>query len=122
MATLALIAHDGKKDEIVAWAHLQRDRLLPFELVATGTTGARLQAEVGLNVKRLLSGPMGGDLQIGALVCTGQVRAVIFMRDPLTAHPHEPDISALMKACDLYNVPLATNLASADLLIAALKP
>ena len=120
MATLALIAHDGKKDEIVAWAHLHRSRLLQFDLVATGTTGERLQSEVGLPIKRMLSGPMGGDLQIGSLVCTGQVRAVIFMRDPLTAHPHEPDISALLKACDLYNVPLATNVASADLLIVGL--
>ncbi len=76
-----------------------------------------MQSRTGLPVTTLLSGPLGGDLQIGALVATGEVRAVVFLRDPLTAHPHEPDIAALMKVCDIYDVPLATNMASAHVLV-----
>lgn len=86
-------------------------------LIGTGTTSALIQQETGLSVTGLLSGPLGGDLQIGALVATNQIKAVIFLRDPLTAHPHEPDIAALMKICDVYNVPLATNPASAQALL-----
>lgn len=122
MPTLALIAHDGKKDALVAWSKLHAGQLSGFDIVATGTTGGRLEAEVGLKVTRMLSGPLGGDLQIGALVCTGQVRGVIFLRDPLTPHPHEPDISALMKVCDTHNVPLATNIATAEILLQGLTP
>lgn len=122
MSTLALIAHDGKKDALMAWAQLHAGQLAQFDIVATGTTGGRLEAEVGLKVTRMLSGPLGGDLQIGALVCTGQIRAVIFLRDPLTPHPHEPDITALMKVCDTYNVPLATNVATAEMVLQAITP
>ena len=116
---LALIAHDHKKDDIVALAA----EFLPFletcQLVATGTTGGRLQQELGLDVERLLSGPLGGDLQIGARLAVGLVDAVIFLRDPMTPQPHEPDINALVRACDVHNVPCATNVAGARLLLAA---
>ena len=86
-------------------------------LLATNTTGTHIQNESGLPVTRMLSGPLGGDLQIGALIATDQVKAVIFLRDPLTAHPHEPDIAALLKVCDTHNVPLATNLATAEIIL-----
>jgi methylglyoxal synthase len=85
--------------------------------MATGTTGGRLQAEVGLVVERLLSGPLGGDLQIGARLSVGKVDAVVFLRDHMTAQPHEPDINALVRACDVHNVPCATNVATARLLL-----
>ena len=114
---LALIAHDHKKDDIVALAA----DFLPFlkrcTLMATGTTGGRLKRELGLDVECLLSGPMGGDLQIGARLAVGLVDAVIFLRDPMTPQPHEPDINALVRACDVHNVPCATNLAGARLLL-----
>jgi methylglyoxal synthase len=121
MKSIALIAHDGKKPAMLEWAISHKAFLTNWPLVATGTTGSRLEEEVGLTVTRMMSGPLGGDLQIGALVCTGQIEAVIFLRDPLTPHPHEPDISALTKVCDTYNVPLATNVATADLIVAGLE-
>jgi len=118
---LALIAHDAKKAEMIALCRRWRDILATEDLVATRTTGEAIQREVGLKVSTVLSGPLGGDLQIGALIATEKVKAVIFLRDPLTAHPHEPDIAALMKACDTHNVPLATNTAAAELLFCALS-
>ena len=121
MKSIALIAHDGKKSAMVEWAIRHKAFLFDKPLVATGTTGSRLESEVGLVVTKMRSGPLGGDLQIGALVCTGQIEAVIFLRDPLTPHPHEPDISALTKVCDTYNVPLATNVATADLMVAGME-
>jgi methylglyoxal synthase len=117
MMRLALIAHDRKKDDMVALAHLHVGWLSRCTLMATGTTGGRLQAEVGLAVERLLSGPLGGDLQIGARLAVGEVDGVIFLRDPMTPQPHEPDINALVRACDVHNVPCATNLSSAHLLL-----
>lgn len=120
MACIALIAHDDKKDEMVLFALRHKQTLAQHKLVATGTTGARIADASGLEVERLLSGPLGGDLQIGAMVAERRVQAVVFLRDPLTPHPHEPDISALMKVCDTYNVPLATNPATAELVIASL--
>ena len=89
-------------------------------LMATGTTGGRLQADVGLDVERLLSGPMGGDLQIGARLSMGEVDCVVFLRDPMTAQPHEPDINALVRACDVHDVPCATNVATARVLLASM--
>jgi methylglyoxal synthase len=121
MKNLALIAHDGKKAAMLDWARSHRDFLSKHDLVATGTTGGLLEAQLGLTIRKMLSGPLGGDLQIGALIATAEIGAVFFLRDPLTPHPHEPDISALMKACDIHNVPLATNVATADLLIAGLQ-
>lgn len=117
---IALIAHDRKKDDIVAFAARHRDFLSQCELLATGTTGGRLVDEVGLDVTRMLSGPWGGDLQIGAQLAEGRVTAVIFLRDPMTPQPHEPDINALVRACDVHNVPCATNVATADMLIVEL--
>src|SRR5690606_3852088 len=97
----ALIAHDKKKLDLIAFAKDQRDVLSRFNLIATGTTGTLLRQKAGLNVIPLLSGPQGGDQQIGAAVAEGRVIAVIFFRDPLTAQPHEPDVSALMRICDV---------------------
>src|SRR6218665_122705 len=115
---LALIAHDGKKNDMVA---LPAD-FLPFletcTLMAPGTPGGRLQRELGLTVECLLSGPRGGDLQIGARLAVGEVDAVIFLRDPMTPQPHEPDINALVRACDVHDVACATNLAGARLMLA----
>ncbi|HEY3329477.1 MAG TPA: methylglyoxal synthase [Capsulimonadaceae bacterium] len=117
MATIALIAHDEKKADLVRFSQAHKAQLQRFDLVATSTTGGYLQSEVGLNVQRMLSGPLGGDLQIGAMVAEGKIAAVVFLRDPLTAHAHEPDISALMKVCDTHNIPLATNLATAEIIV-----
>ena len=114
---IALIAHDHKKDEMVMVATEFAAFLSRCHLLATGTTGGRLQAEVGLEVERCLSGPLGGDLQIGARLAVGEVDAVIFLRDPMTPQPHEPDINALVRACDVHNVPCATNVAGARLLL-----
>ncbi len=114
---VALIAHDARKEAMVAFVERHRAFLEGQRLVGTRTTGSLVQEKTGINVTAMLSGPLGGDLQIGALVATGEVRAVIFLRDPLTAHPHEPDIAALMKVCDVYDVPLATNLATAHVLV-----
>ncbi|WP_309710306.1 methylglyoxal synthase [Armatimonas sp.] len=118
---VALIAHDGRKDVMADFVRRHKAQLDGLPLVATATTGGIVEAETGLDVKRVLSGPRGGDLQIGAMIAEGKVRAVVFLRDPLTAHPHEPDINALMKVCDIHNVPLATNIATADMLVDNLK-
>lgn len=118
--SIALVAHNGRKDQMLAFSGQHLDVLSRFQIVATSTTGGILEEQLGLTVHRCLSGPLGGDLQIGAMVAEGSIAAVIFLRDPLTAHPHEPDILALMKVCDVHNVPLATNLASAELLLTAL--
>lgn len=114
---IALIAHDAKKEDMVKFAQRHEAYLRGQQLVATQTTGTLIAARAGLSVKIMLSGPMGGDLQIGALIATDDVKAVLFLRDPLTAHPHEPDIAALLKVCDIHNVPLATNLATAELIL-----
>lgn len=111
---VALIAHDEKKDELVAFCAAHRDVLSRYSLVATGTTGRRILDDIGLDVTPLLSGPLGGDQQIGARVAEGRIAAVIFFRDPLTAQPHEPDVSALMRICDVHDVPLVTNRAAAE--------
>ncbi|GAB3777854.1 methylglyoxal synthase [Ramlibacter monticola] len=114
---IALIAHDRKKATIVDLAREFRPVLRQCSLCATGTTGSRIAAETGLEVTRMLSGPLGGDLQIGALLASGQIDMVIFLRDPMTPQPHEPDINALVRACDVHDVPCATNEASARMLL-----
>lgn len=119
---IALIAHDKKKDDMVELASEFADVLRQCLLLATGTTGKRLSEEVGLTVERKLSGPFGGDLQIGAELSEGKVDCVIFLRDPMTPQPHEPDINALVRACDVHNIPCATNIATARALLAALVP
>jgi methylglyoxal synthase len=111
---LALIAHDKKKLDLISWAKDKRESLEAYPIIATGTTGALLREKAQLPAVSLLSGPLGGDQQIGAAVAERRVLAVIFLRDPLTAQPHEPDVSALMRICDVHAVPLATNLATAD--------
>ena len=111
---LALIAHDSKKEDMTCLAKAHQRELAELELVATRNTGQVIQSRVGLPVTLMKSGPHGGDQQIGALVANGKVGAVIFLRDPLMAQPHEPDISALLRVCDVHNVPLATNLATAE--------
>ena len=120
MRTLAVIAHDHKKADLVAWATFNRDTLARFRLLATRHTARLLQDKVGLIVEHLLRGPEGGDAQIAALVATGDVDACCFFVDPLSAQPHDPDIRALLRVCNVHNVPLATNLATADLVMAAL--
>ncbi|MBO2519495.1 MAG: methylglyoxal synthase [Firmicutes bacterium] len=117
---IALIAHDKKKAEMIEFVKEYREVLAQYELVATGTTGKLIQQETGLPVERMLSGPLGGDQQIGGRVASETIDAVIFLRDPLTAQPHEPDITALLRVCDVHNVPLATNRTSAELLLLGL--
>jgi methylglyoxal synthase len=114
---LALIAHDRKKEDLVAFALRHVERLRTFRLIATGTTGGRLAAATGLPVERLLSGPLGGDAQIAARVAVGEVNGVMFLVDPLHAHPHEPDIQSLLRVCNVHDVAVATNLATAEILI-----
>ena len=117
---IALIAHDRMKDCMVALAREFAGFLSQHTLLATGTTGGRLHDEVGLTVQRYLSGPLGGDLHIGARLAEGGVQAVVFLRDPMTPQPHEPDINALVRACDVHDVPCATNVSGARLLLRAL--
>ena len=112
--TLALIAHDSKKADMVELAKTYTETLEKLHLVATRSTGEQIQSKTGLTVALMQSGPMGGDQQIGSMVASGIVNAVIFLRDPLSSQPHEPDITALLRVCDVHNVPLATNLASAE--------
>ena len=114
---LALIAHDEKKDDLVAFVRRHLEFFRKHEIVATGSTGLRLQEELGLSVERVAHGPYGGDLIIGGRVATDQVQCVFFFRDPLTAQPHEPDVSALMRVCDVHSIPLATNVGTAEAIV-----
>ena len=116
---IALIAHDQKKPQMIEFVTKFKGVLENHQLVATGTTGKRITEATGLSVERMQSGPLGGDQQIGSMVAQGEIGCVIFLRDPLTAQPHEPDITALLRVCDVHNVPLATNEATAELLIKA---
>lgn len=114
---IALIAHDKKKAELLEFARGHVDFFRKQKLVATGNTGKLLQEELGLEVERVAHGPEGGDLIIGGRVAEGKVEAVLFFRDPLTAQPHEPDVSALMRVCDVHSIPLATNRATAEAVV-----
>ena len=115
---IALIAHDQKKDEMAEFARRHQAALSRFDIVATGTTGGRVQeACPGLQVTRLKSGPLGGDQQIGALICTGEVNMLIFFIDPLSALPHDVDVKALTRLATVYDIPMALNLATAEKLI-----
>ena len=118
---IALIAHVKKKDEIIELAKKYKDVLGAHELYATGTTGTLIMAETGLSIHRMKSGPLGGDQQIGAMLACGDIDLIIFLRDPLTAQPHEPDVSALLRLCDVQKIPLATNATSAVIMLEALK-
>lgn len=118
---IALIAHDEKKSELVNFTIAYEQIFAKHTLYATGTTGLRIMEETDLSVTRLMSGPLGGDQQMGAMIATGELDLILFFRDPLTAQPHEPDVSALLRLCDVYGIPLATNLASAELILRAIE-
>ncbi|BDG46767.1 MULTISPECIES: methylglyoxal synthase [Parageobacillus] len=118
---IALIAHDKKKAEMIEFVTAYQPILERHELYATGTTGLRIQEATGLPVHRFQSGPYGGDQEIGAMIARNEMDMVIFFRDPLTAQPHEPDVSALIRLCDVYSVPLATNMGTAEILIKGLE-
>jgi len=120
MKTLALIAHDGMKAEMVAFVKDHFDTLQHYKLVATGTTGQHIE-RTGLKVIKKLSGPKGGDAQIASMAAEGKLAAIFFFRDPLGKHPHEPDVQMLLRICDVHNVALATNPATAKLLLAGLQ-
>lgn len=117
---IALIAHDEKKEDMIKFAEKHRDVLANMRLIATGTTGQRLIDETGLDLEKMASGPIGGDQMIGAEIAKNRLDGVIFLRDPLTAQPHEPDVSALLRLCDVHQIPLATNLATAEMIIHSL--
>ena len=118
---IALIAHDRKKDSLVEFAIAYKEILSEHELFATGTTGQRIHDEVGLHLTRFRSGPLGGDQQIGSMIANNDMDMVIFFRDPLTAQPHEPDVTALVRLCDVYHIPLATNMGTAEILLKGLQ-
>lgn len=118
---IALIAHDKKKDDIVEFVLRYKDIFNQHELFATGTTGRIISETCNLKVHRFLSGPLGGDQQIGAKVAEGNMDFVIFLRDPLTVQPHEPDVNALIRLCDVHHIPLATNIGSAEIFIKAFR-
>ena len=118
---IALIAHDKKKSDIIELAKKYKHILAKHELYATGTTGTLIMGETGLSIHRMKSGPLGGDQQIGAMVAEGKIDLIIFLRDPLTAQPHEPDVSALLRLSDVQNIPLATNVGSAKVMLESMK-
>ena len=118
---IALIAHDKKKNEMIELAKQYKDVLAGHELYATGTTGTLIMGETGLSIHRMKSGPLGGDQQIGAMLAEGNLDLILFLRDPLTAQPQEPDVSALLRLGDVQSIPLATNKASATVMLEAMK-
>jgi methylglyoxal synthase len=118
---IALIAHDKKKDNLIRFVLAYKNTFLKHQLYATGTTGKRIAEETGLEIERFKSGPLGGDQEIGAYIANDKMDVVIFFRDPLTAQPHEPDVTALIRLCDVYSVPLATNMGTAEVLIKGLE-
>ena len=118
---IALIAHDRKKDDLIQFVIAYQPILMENSLYATGTTGQRIIDETGLQVHKFRSGPLGGDQQIGAMIAQDEMDMIIFFRDPLTAQPHEPDVTALIRLCDVNNVPLATNMGTAEVLLKGLK-
>lgn len=115
--TLALIAHDNKKAEMVSWAMKNKETLAKFNLCGTGTTAKLVADATNLNVTRYLSGPLGGDQQIGAKIAEGQIDIVVFFWDPLQAQPHDPDVKALLRIAVVYDIPIATNKATANYVI-----
>ena len=116
---IALIAHDSRKEDLLEWVGFNRAVLCEHDLWATGTTGGLVQARWDLSLTRLKSGPMGGDQQIGAMIANGELDVLVFFWDPLEAHPHEPDVRALLRIAVLYNIPVACNRATADFLVAS---
>ena len=120
MMNIALIAHDQKKPIMIELTEKYLDVLSQHTIYTTGTTGKVINEKTGLVVNRLNSGPLGGDQQIGAMISEQKIELVIFLRDPLAAQPHEPDVNALIRLCDVYNIPLATNIGTAEVLLNAL--
>ncbi|MFD0619284.1 methylglyoxal synthase [Paenibacillus sp. GCM10027629] len=120
MLKIAFIAHDRKKDEIVNFVIAYEQVFKGHHLYSTGTTGLRIMEQTELDIHRFMSGPLGGDQQIGALVAQNEMDLIIFLRDPLMAQPHEPDIIALLRLCDVQGIPVATNIATAEILVKAL--
>lgn len=118
---IAFIAHDQKKDQLVHFVTAYESVLENHTLFSTGTTGTRIMEQTSLKLHRFKSGPLGGDQQIGAMIADDKMDCVIFFKDPLTAQPHEPDISALIRLCDVYTIPLATNMATAEILLRGLQ-
>ena len=118
---IALIAHDKKKSDMINLAIKYKETLAKHTLYATGTTGTLVMGETGLKIIRMKSGPLGGDQQIGSMVAEGRLDLIIFLRDPLTSQPHEPDVSALLRLCDVQSIPLATNVASAKIILSTLR-
>lgn len=118
---IALIAHDKKKTDMINFTIAYKNVLREHKLCATGTTGKLITEATGLEIQRYKSGPLGGDQQIGAQVANDEIDIILFFRDPLTAQPHEPDVSALMRLCDVHLIPLATNIAAAEIIIHAIQ-
>jgi methylglyoxal synthase len=118
---IALIAHDKKKNDLVQFVTAYQLIFSKHNLFATGTTGLRISEATGLDITRFQSGPLGGDQQVGSMIAKNNMDAVFFFRDPLTAQPHEPDVTALVRLCDVYSIPLATNMGTAELLIRGLE-
>ncbi|MBU3196045.1 methylglyoxal synthase [Clostridium algidicarnis] len=118
---IALIAHDKMKDDIIDFVKRYKDVFREHDLYATGTTGRLINEILNLKVHRFLSGPLGGDQQVGAKIAEGNMDLVIFFRDPLTSQPHEPDVAGLLRLCDVHCIPVATNLGTAEVMIKALK-
>ena len=121
MKKVALIAHDNLKVAMVDWVKTHKQKLSQFEIFATGTTGKRIEEETGIGLTRYKSGPLGGDQQIGAGISEGRIDAVIFFWDPLAPHPHDVDVKALLRIAVVYDIPMACNKATADLLIQVLN-
>jgi methylglyoxal synthase len=121
MKRMALIAHDNLKEKMVEWARAHKTKLEKCELFATGTTGQRIESEVGLSITKFKSGPLGGDQQIGAAISEGRIDILVFFWDPLKPHSHDVDVKALLRISAVYNTPMACNIATANILMASLS-